>query len=90
LIFFKILNPKLKERMTIAKTETQRVIETYEAKKTRLQAEISGMNDCYDAINAATVKTAYMQAQLAAYTAKIEEYTDDITEIDALILKLNS
>ena len=76
--------------MVIQKTETQRAIESYESKKAKLQAEITGMTDCKNAINAAATKTAYMNAQIAFYDDKIAEYQSQIIEIDGLVTKLNA
>jgi len=76
--------------MTIPKTETQKTIESNETRKAKMLVEITGMTDCKAAINAATVKTAYMKAQVAAYGAKIAGYNDQITEIDVMVTKLNA
>ncbi len=76
--------------MTIPQTETQKAIASAESKKTKFQSEIVGMTDCKNAINAAVTKTAYMDAQILAYTDKIADNTAQITEIDSLIAKLNA
>jgi prefoldin subunit 5 len=76
--------------MTIQKTEIQKAIESYEAKKAKLQTEIAGVGECKTGLEAVTAKTEYINMQITAYTQEIADKTALVAEIDEVITKLKA